>query len=219
MDYPWERGRTKTQNHDVPPCVQWSLQLEGSNTVTFAASCSTYNVDWAAQSPSMLASADSGMCIGTSDPPAFPAAASDQVAERGLACCKALLAACPPTHPTQLLNLLQRFGAVAALSRDAATEEVHFPCPILTLLHSIPGPPPADLKVQVSRLLRSPACRMAAKLKIRLSRFMILQKHSRKCIGAMRWLVGHRHSNNLLALTLASSSLQHEDWVLSGLAV
>ncbi|KAK9816315.1 hypothetical protein WJX74_010667 [Apatococcus lobatus] len=79
---------------------------------------------------------------GASEPPAFPAAASGQVAERGLACCRAVLSACPPTHPTQLINLLQRFGAVAALPRDAATEEVRMggvACLISVLQHSAPN--------------------------------------------------------------------------------
>ncbi len=67
---------------------------------------------------------------GDAEAPAFPAARSDQVAERGLACCLALLTACPVTAPKQLINLLQRFGAVAALARHASTEEVNanFPC-------------------------------------------------------------------------------------------
>ncbi|KAK9867939.1 hypothetical protein WJX84_006608 [Apatococcus fuscideae] len=61
---------------------------------------------------------------GEAGPPAFPAATSSQVAERGLACCQALLDRCPIAHPTQLINLLQRFGSVAALPRSNATEEV-----------------------------------------------------------------------------------------------
>ena len=61
---------------------------------------------------------------GGKEGPAFPAAASSQVAERGLACCFALLKTCPIDAPAQAINLLQRFGAVAALPRDSATEEV-----------------------------------------------------------------------------------------------
>ena len=64
------------------------------------------------------------MHVGEAGAPAFPAAKSDQVAEQGLACCWTLLTRCPVTSPTQLINLLQRFGAVAALPRRTATEEV-----------------------------------------------------------------------------------------------
>ena len=56
--------------------------------------------------------------------PPVPAAKSDKVAELALSCCKTLLERCPPQHGDRVLELLQRIGAVAALDRAAAAEEV-----------------------------------------------------------------------------------------------
>lgn len=54
----------------------------------------------------------------------MPAAKSDKVAELALSCCKTLLERCCPQNGERALELLQRIGAVAALSRAAAAEEV-----------------------------------------------------------------------------------------------
>ena len=125
------------------------------------------------------------------------------MAERGLACCKALLAACPPTHPTQLTNLLQRFGAVAALPRDAATEEVYSPCRILTRFRLISDPCPFHVTLQTLLLLLSCAHHVATKLNIKLFRFLAMQMTSRKPNAPMGLLLGHRHSCIWLAGWLA----------------
>jgi hypothetical protein len=55
---------------------------------------------------------------------AVPALRSDQVAEQALECCAVVLERCPVTNGERLIELLQRFGAVAALGRDLAAEEV-----------------------------------------------------------------------------------------------
>jgi hypothetical protein len=49
---------------------------------------------------------------------------SDKVAELALTCCKVLLERCPVQSGERALELLQRIGAVAALNRKAAAEEV-----------------------------------------------------------------------------------------------
>ncbi|CAL8470133.1 g9675 [Coccomyxa elongata] len=56
--------------------------------------------------------------------PPVPAAKSDKVAELALSCCKTLLERCPPPDRERVLELLHRIGAVAALKREAAAEEV-----------------------------------------------------------------------------------------------
>lgn len=64
--------------------------------------------------------------------PPVPAAKSDKVAELALSCCKTLLERCPPPDRERVLELLHRIGAVAALKREAAAEEVIQNHPLLT---------------------------------------------------------------------------------------
>ncbi len=52
------------------------------------------------------------------------------MAEKALECCRLVLEACPVTSGERLLELLQRIGAVAALGRKAAAEEVSCPFPM-----------------------------------------------------------------------------------------
>ncbi|KAK9915923.1 hypothetical protein WJX75_006066 [Coccomyxa subellipsoidea] len=78
-----------------------------------------------------------------------PAAKSDKVAELALSCCKTLLERCPGQTEECKLELLQRIGAVAALSRTAASEEVRhaaLEC-LAALLAGVPGGNPAAAEV------------------------------------------------------------------------
>ena len=55
---------------------------------------------------------------------AFPAAASEKVAEAAVSCAVALLCACAPQDADAVAHLLPRFAAVAELDRKQASEEV-----------------------------------------------------------------------------------------------